>query len=512
MALAVLAASIVFIIVSIVVLKLHPFVALSLAAILVGLLSPRPLMESEIERAQRKLRAELAVELDNGAVSPQAMEERLEGVRWQVTSSMRAPRAIQAVELAARGFGATAGSIGLVIVFAAIIGQALLESGAADRIVRSTLSLLGERRVATSLAGSGYLLSVPVFFDTVFLLLVPLARSLRARTGAHYVLYIMAIITGSFLTHSLVPPTPGPLIMADTLNLDLGVAIAGGFLLGLIPAALGLWLSRFVDARLDVPLREVTGSSVEEIEAVTRRDKDDLPGLFAALLPVLFPVLLITGHSVASTFSTSTVGSSWAWLTGLSGFFGNKNVALLLGAFCAVSVLRRAQKLSLAELAFKLEPAITSAGVIILITSAGGAFGSMLSRIGIDASLSRWSAPGPDEAPGGVAILLMAWAVAAMMKIAQGSGTVSIITTAGIMASIVPETAQLPFHMLYVYAAIGFGSGFVSWMNDSGFWVVCKMSGFTERETLSTWSLLLAVFAVIGLAQVLLLSQLLPLV
>lgn len=477
MAFIVLVSSIVFIVIAIVALDLHPFLALVLASVLVGVVSPRPLMEAEIERAERRHRD----------LSP----EELEGVRSEILAGKDLPQPVLALELTAEGFGATAASIGIVIVLAAVIGQCLIGSGAADRIVSAMLALFGERRAGAALMGSGYVLSIPVFFDTVFLLLVPLARSLRRRTGGHYVLYVMAMSAGAFITHSLVPPTPGPLVMAETLGLDLGTAIIGGLLMSIPPAVVVLFVSHRVDKILTPNINE---TAVPE----PARQEPVLPGLWVSVLPVLLPILLISGHSIVGLFG-------WSELLVWTAFFGNKNFALLAAALIAAWLLKRQRNLTFRELSESLEPAIVSAGVIILITSAGGAFGGMLSRIGIETILREWSVGGS-----GATYLWIAFAVASVMKIAQGSGTVSMITTAALMTAVLPES--LPYHRIYVYAAIGFGSGIVSWMNDSGFWVVCKMSGFTETETFRTWSLALVVIGVTGLLEVLVLSTILPLV
>ncbi len=477
MAFIVLALSVVFIILAIVVVDLHPCLALVLASVLVGVVSPRPLMEAELERAERRHR-DLA-------------PEELEGVRSEILAGKDLPQPVLALELTAEGFGATAASIGIVIVLAAVIGQCLIGSGAADRIVSAMLALFGERRAGAALMGSGYVLSIPVFFDTVFLLLVPLARSLRRRTGGHYVLYVMAMSAGASITHSLVPPTPGPLVMAETLGLDLGTAIIGGLFLSIPPAVVVLFVSHRVDKTLTPSNLDKGISDPAGLEPV-------LPGLWVSVLPVLLPVVLISGHSIVGLLG-------WSELLAWTAFFGNKNFALLAAAFIAAWVLKRQRDLTLRQLSELLEPAIVSAGVIILITSAGGAFGGMLSRIGIETILRDWSVGG-----GGATYLWLAFAVASVMKIAQGSGTVSMITTAALMTAVLPES--LPYHRFYVYATIGFGSGILSWMNDSGFWVVCKMSGLTETETLRTWSLALVVIGVTGLLEVLVLSTILPLV
>src|SRR3989454_4670461 len=150
----------------------------------------------------------------------------------------------------AEGFGRTAGTVGIVIALAAIIGKAMMESGAADRIVNAFLALLGEKRGATALCSTGYILSIPVFFDTVFFLLVPLARSLYGRTNCNYLKYLLAIAAGAGATHTLVPPTPGPLAIAGTLGVDLGTMVLGGAR-GALPAArAGARFAGWVDRRM----------------------------------------------------------------------------------------------------------------------------------------------------------------------------------------------------------------------------------------------------------------------
>jgi GntP family gluconate:H+ symporter len=464
----VLAIAILFIIVCIGVFKVHPFLALILAAILTGILSP--------------------VHLDSAQP----------GV----------PNAVLALELTAREFGTTAGAVGVVIVLAAIIGQCLLESGAADKITRVFLSILGEKKASGAFFASGYFLSIPVFFDTVFFLLIPLVRSLFNKTRKNYVLYVMAICAGAVVTHGLVPPTPGPLIVVETLKgLDLGLAIGLGFLLGLIPAVAGLGYAVFINTRMP----DVQPSVETNPDAMGSQEVDEasLPGFWMSALPVVLPVALITGKTFLGLVDEYAPGSVPGFAHSLAEFVGNKNFALLAATFVAAGVLRKWRRLSLGALKDRLEPAIMMGGMIVLITSAGGALGKILSRVGISEAIQNASA---DMFVSSAAFyVLLAWTLAALMKTAQGSATVAMITASGIMAALIGN-ADLPCHLIYIYAAIGFGGMVFSWMNDSGFWVVCKMSGFTERQTLSTWTLLLFTIGFVGLLEVLLLSQLFPMV
>jgi len=198
----------------------------------------------------------------------------------------------------ASAFGEAAGSIGIVIALAAVIGKCLSDSGAADRIVRSFLRVLGEKRASTALMSSGFVLGVPVFFDTVFYLLIPLARSLWRRTQKNYMLYILAIAAGGVITHTLVPPTPGPLMMAENLGIDMGVMILAGILIGIPMAVVGLLAASVMNRLMPVPMRPYAG----EPELAPLSDAE-LPPLWLSLLPVILPVVLISANTAAKVWA-----------------------------------------------------------------------------------------------------------------------------------------------------------------------------------------------------------------
>ncbi len=396
-------------------------------------------------------------------------------------------------------FGDTAGKIGILIALAAVIGQCLMESGAADKITRRIVGLFGERYSSLSLLSSGYVLSIPVFFDTVFYLLVPLARAMRIRTGKNYVLYVMSICAGASVTHSLVPPTPGPVAMASELHLDLGMVILVGFCIGL-PTSLSGWLyANYADRKMNVELREAQGLSLEELKGLALKPESELPGFFASMLPIALPVLMITSRTIADAIDPQSRTAE------ITAFLGNPSFALLISATIAIMILRRQKRYSLKQLAKPVEQGLFNGGLIILITSAGGAFGGMLKLAGAGAALTELSSQF------GISVLLLSFLLGALFKIAQGSGTVAMMTTASIIAPLVLDT-KLPYHPVYVAMAIGSGSKIGSWMNDSGFWVVKQMSGLTEAETLKTWTVMLALMGVVAFLFTLLASWLLPLV
>lgn len=441
-------------------LRVHAFLALVGVAILAGLLAPRGSLPGEPARSH-----------------------------W-----------IQAVEVTTLEFGVVCGKIGLVIALASIIGVCIMESGAADKVVRRFIAVFGERRAGLALVTGGFLLGLPIFFDTFFMLLIPLARALRLRTGKDYTLFVLAICCAGAVTHSLVAPHPGPLAMAEALKVDLGWSVIVGALASIPPVMFGWQVSKWLNRRCDVPLRETAGMPLAELQSITNKPENELPSFAAAILPVLLPIFLISTASFVAAFGgAARLGALYPLLE----FIGNRNIALLIGALLAMTLVVRQRQLTMAGLGTLLGPALETAGVIILITSAGGAFGGMLKHAGVGDAI-RHFALGRD-----INLIFLAWAVAVLMKFAQGSATVSMLTTAAMMVGVTQGT-ELPYHPMYLFLAIGFGALGLSWMNDSGFWVIGRLSGFTERETLRTWTVLAFAMSVAGLLETLLLASLLP--
>jgi GntP family gluconate:H+ symporter len=506
-------------------LRVHAFLALIGAALLVGLLSPRVVLQTRELDAYQRLNSTLGARLADRNLE-QVRKAYDQGVKGIPRSDDAEPRSrlqlTNAPDLVAQAFGRLMIGIGLTIALATVIGAALMESGAADRIVRSLTRLLGERYAALAMLASGYVLAVPVFFDTVFLLLVPLAKALYLRTGKNYLLYVTAMAAGGAITHSLVPPTPGPIGMSDLLRVDLGVTIVVGLLVAVPLALIGLAYAALIDRVAPVPLRAVGTTPLDELERRARRPDAELPSLFASLLPIALPVLLITLSTAFTALIRTHPGLNYQTqfggvtvsVDGVLRFLGDKNIALLLAAAAAMVLVARRQRMTRAELGAFTARALDDAGMILLVTCAGGAFGAVLTAAGVGDSLAalaeHW----------GVAPLVLAWALAALFKVAQGSGTVAMITTAGIVAGVVAarvgpgqSTADyLGYHPVYLVMAIGCGSKIGSWMNDSGFWVVCRMGGLTEAETLWSWTAVLVVMGVAGLPLVWVLTRLLPLV
>ncbi len=422
--------------------------------------------------------------------------------------SMLAPGPLsEKVSRVAAEFGKTAGNIGIVIALAVVIGKCMMDSGAADRIVRAFLSLLGEKRGATALMASGYVLSVPVFFDTVFYLLVPLARSMTRRTGRNYLKYGLAIAAGGVITHSLVPPTPGPLFMAENLGIDVGTMIIAGALVALPASFVGMLLAGWFDRRMNIPLRPI-GTGEAEPEPF---DDSELPTLSVSLLPILLPVVLISANTIVSTLAkTAAKGSYVHSIADVTAVLGNVNLAMLLATAIAMWMLKTKRRLTLSDLSKVVEVSFMSGGIVILITAAGGAFGAMLKAAEVGPALGSLFTNDGTEA-GGLMLLILGAVIASVMKIAQGSGTVAMITASSMIAAMIPSMKSLGYHPAYLATAIGGGSMICSWMNDSGFWIFVKMTGLSEAEGLKSWTLLLAVMGLTAIIVSLILAIVLPL-
>lgn len=384
----------------------------------------------------------------------------------------------------AEGFGKTAVSVGIVIAMASILGSCLTAAGGAQRLVTAIQRAVGERQTPLALLLAGFVLGVPMYADTVFYLLVPLARAVWERTGRGYLLGVLAIVGGATMTHSLVPPTPGPLFVADALGVDIATMIMVGLVVGSLAAVAGFGFARWADQRW--PL-EPTAAVATSPPATVTESPAIRPPLWAALLPILLPVVLISlesaSRSAPQLFSASLLSAVQV--------VGEKNMALSLAALTAVLLLLQTGG-GLAVVRGTIASAVTDAGSIILVIAAGGALGASLRQSGL-AELSAGLGTG-----GGLSLIPIAWLVTVVIRVAQGSATVAMITAAGVMAPVV-LASSLPFHPVYVAVAIGCGSKPGMWMNDSGFWVIARMSGMSEGQTLRSVSVMLTVEGVIGL-------------
>ena len=363
------------VLVCILVFRLHAFLTLMLAGLLVAALMGDEAVQryTEIQVAKNEMTTKEAAKLN------------------EQSALVTAPARL------ATAFGATAGGIGILIALASIIGQCLLESQAAAVIVDRLLKLTGPKRAPEALAASSFVLGIPVFFDTVFYLMVPLARSLRQRVGKDYVLFILSILAGGSIAHSLVPPTPGPLMVASELGIDVSTMMFAGIVIGGCSSVLSLGIARVINRLVEVPLRDGDTDGVPATDSIREEDLGGepaaltsldgsagrLPSLLRSLCPIVLPVVLIAAGSVIE-FLLDGGRLSSNLLTDLVLALGNKNVALAVGVAFALSLRGYCP---IGKRDSLISRSLAAGGNIILITAAGGAFGAMLRQAGIGAAV-----------------------------------------------------------------------------------------------------------------------------
>ena len=364
------------------------------------------------------------------------------------------------------GFGDTIAYIGIVIVAGSIIGTFLKRSGAAAHLAASVLRLAGPKRIPMTMGLVGYVVSMPGFCDAAYGLLSPINRALSIRAGVSAAGGAVALSLGLYATHTMVPPTPGPVAAAGILNADLGLVIVWGMVVSMIALGAGLLFAIRYAAKF-----EFAAAPIATAEAAPKVSSEDHSTL-GSLLPIFVPILLIVGRSVAQ-LPTSPLGAGVA--VNFLSVTGQPAVALSIGALFALFLPKSFERSMLSERGWLGESILNSA-LIILITGAGGAFGRVLQTSGIADVVGS----GASQIEMG---LILPFILAAAIKTAQGSSTVAIVTTAGIVAPLLAslgldsETAKA-----LAVVSIGAGSMVVSHANDSYFWVVTQFSGMSVKQ------------------------------
>ena len=453
-------------------LKLHPFLALIFAAIVVALLTP-------ISSLQQ-------FGLSKGMDTAAALAFSKKGIGERIATE----------------FGNTCAKIGILIAMAAIIGKCMLESGSAEKIIRSLLKLTGIEKAPIAFLLSSFFLGMPVFFDTVIFLMMPLAKAMTLKIGKNYLFFIMCIMAGAAMANSLVPPAPGPLFLIGEMHIPIGLMMGTGIVVGLFTITAGYLYASWANKKYTIPLRDAADARIEDLKIISNTENSQLPNLLVALLPVLVPIIFITlDASFTAILKANPQASIPKTILTLVKFLGDKNIAIVIGGILALLVIKKYKKENLSSF---IQNALMSGGGIILITSAGGAFGGMIQQTGISAEIGLLTANYQ------MALIPMAFFIAALIRTAQGSATVALITTSGVLAGMATNT-HLSFNPVYIGLAIGCGSKIFMWMNDPGFWILSKLSNLTEKEVLKTISPLLVVMGFTGLVVILIAAKLFPL-
>lgn len=362
------------------------------------------------------------------------------------------------------GFGGVLGSIGLLILLGVVMGTFLEKTGGAIVIAEKILSWIGQKSITMAMMLSGYILSIPVFGDSTFIMMNPISKSLSLKGKVPYAATTIALALGATASHSLVPPTPGPIATAGILEADLGMIIFWGLIVSLITLIPSyFFIRKFVTS---IPLE--AKMAISDVENLTAKR----PSAFKSFLPVLVPLFLIILASIAK-YPTQPFGEGALVDTIL--FFGTPVIALLIGAFLSFSLPTKFDRKILSSTGW-IGEAILIAAPVVFITGAGGVFGKMLQNSGIGDLVSG----NLSQAGWGI---FLPFAIAFALKTAQGSSTVAMITTASIIAPLL-GTLGLDSETMRVFAALSIGAGAVaiSHANDSFFWAVTQLSGLTIKQ------------------------------
>lgn len=391
-----------------------------------------------------------------------------------------------------QGMGNTLGFVAVVVGLGAMFGAILEHSGGAKALASYLLDKFGEERASWAMVITGFFIAIPVFFDVAFIILVPLLYSLQRKTKKSLLLYAIPLLAGLAITHAFIPPTPGPVAVADILKADLGWVILFGFLVG-IPTAIvcGPLFGKYIAKKIFIEAPEI------EIDSTINETKKP-PSVYTILAIIGIPIILIVGNTIlnSSLLTTDIISSDMKnWIA----MIGHPFTALIIANIIAwyfLGVKRNFTKDKLVSITTKsMEPA----GIIILLTGAGGVFKQVLVNTGTGEMLANYFA---DK---GMSILLFSFLAAAIIRLLQGSATVAMITSAGITAPLLSIDVTAIDKALLVIS-IASGASIASHVNDSGFWLVSKYLGLNEKETFKSWTIMTTILALTGFSVIALLS------
>lgn len=370
------------------------------------------------------------------------------------------------------GFGSLMTGIGFPIGFGIMMGQILEDSGAAESLAKSILKAFPGKKAPWALGLTAFLLSIPVFFDVTFVILIPLGIAVAKETKRPLAYFAGAIAIGGVSSQTFVPPTPNPLAAATILNFDLSYIIIAGTIVGLAAAVFSMfvWFRMLDRPGFWDPNKDETGLLDMDAAVVHRVD---LPSPWAAVIPICLPVLAIL------------IGSFWPVVTGSDApvviqFISQKTIAILLGLLAAYIILLK--RMGWSGLNESVSKSLKQAGVVLLITGAGGAFGAVIQATNIGEVLIAGLTEGQSST---MLILCLTFGIGVLFRVAQGSGTVASITAMTIMASVAPSAGC---HPVYIALAALAGGNFIGHVNDSGFWVVTNLSGASVTGGLKTYT------------------------
>ncbi|MFF3264562.1 GntP family permease [Streptomyces sp. DT20] len=424
------------------------------------------------------------------------------GAGLSVTELFGTVQSSAAVSIIESGMGGILGHVAIIIGLGTMLGAILEVSGGAEVLSARLLNLFGEKRAPLAMGLTGLIFGIPVFFDVGIFVLAPIVYAAAKRSGKSILLYAMPLLAGLSMTHAFLPPHPGPVAAAGLFHVSLGWVILMGAVVG-IPSVLAAWAyAAWIGKRIFVDVPQDMVEAAEEAKAAVVAEQrtagvtpQEAPVALGTVLGIIgTPLLLI----LAATFSSIALDPST--LRSVIEFFGHPFVALTIALLLAYYLLGIRRGWSRKSLESVSTSSLKPVGNILLVVGAGGIFGAVLKNSGIaDALADTFNDVG-------LPVILLAWLISAVLRIAQGSATVAIVTTAGIVVPLVEGQGMSQPHLALIIMAISAGSIIASHVNDGGFWMVSKYFGISERDTLKSWTVLETVLSVAGFVVASLLS------
>jgi len=385
-----------------------------------------------------------------------------------------------------KGMGGTLGFVATVVGLGAIFGQMLESSGGAESMAHYLVKKFGEKRAPFAMVLTGFFVGIPVFLDVGFIILVPIVYALSRDTQKSLLYYGIPLLAGLAVTHSFIPPTPGPVAVADIINAELGYVILWGFILGLPTAIIaGPVFGRYISKKIQV-------FPPEYFESASPQPKKDLPSFGLIISIIAIPLFLILLATVSDVLVKKQLISS-GLVPEILGFIGHPFTALTIATLISIYFLGIKKGFNKKEILDLSTKALGPAGIIILITGAGG----VLKQILVDSGIGKMMAETISDSS--LPPVLLAWILAAIVRVTQGSATVAMITAAGIMAPVLGVFNLTQTHLALIVIAIASGATLLSHVNDSGFWLVGKYFGMSEKQTLQSWTIMETIISVMGL-------------
>ncbi len=396
-----------------------------------------------------------------------------------------------------QGMGGTLGFVATVVGLGAIFGQMLESSGGAKSLAHYLLKKFGKSKASWALMLTGFIVGIPIFLDVGLIILIPIVYALTRDTKHSILYYAIPLLAGLAVTHAMVPPTPGPMAVSEILGVDMGWVVLWGIIIGFPTAVIaGPVFGSFIAKKIYIPApEEITETNPEIIDASGK-----LPSFGIIALIISTPLLLILMSTLIGVGVKSGAFEK-NLLTEILTFIGHPFTALIIATLLSIRlcISRKMSRQTILDLSTK---ALGPAGIIILVTGAGG----VLKQILVDSGIGKMLAESIAESS--IPIILLAWTLSALVRIAQGSATVAMITAAGIMAPILPAFNLDQPNIALIVIAIASGATILSHVNDSGFWIVSKYLGMNEKQTLQSWTIMETIIAVCGLIFTLLASAL----